>query len=92
MNTTTAPKSLVMGRPGLTGSLGRRSAFDWLFALAVVLGAGYAFQRYQASMDGYEQAILIGSVPAMVALGWFWGPLRGLSLGVGVATLTAIAL
>jgi len=92
MNTTTAPKSLVMGRPGLTGNLARRSAFDWLFALAVVLGAAYAFQRYQTSMDGYEQAILIGSVPAMVALGWFWGPLRGLSLGVGVATLTAIAL
>jgi len=92
MNTTTAPKTLTMGRPGMVGSLARRSAYDWMFALLVVVGAGYAFQRYQASMDGYEQAILLGSVPALVALGWFWGPLRGLSLGVGVATLLAIAL
>ena len=92
MNTTTAPKTLTMGRPGMVGSLARRSAYDWLFALLVVVGAGYAFQRYQASMDGYEQAILLGSVPALVALGWFWGPLRGLSLGVGAATLLAIAL
>ena len=92
MNTTIAPKTLTMGRPGLLGNLARRSAWDWVFALLVVLGAGYAFQRYQASMDGYEQAILLGSVPALVAMGWFWGPLRGLSLGVGVATLTAIAL
>ncbi|HOB95419.1 MAG TPA: c-type cytochrome biogenesis protein CcsB [Aquabacterium sp.] len=92
MNTTTAPKTLTMGRPGLLGSLARRGAYDWLFALLVVLGAGYAFQRYHASMDAYEQWILVGSVPALVALGWFWGPLRGLSLGVGAATLTAIAL
>jgi len=92
MNTTTAPKTLTLGRPGLAGNLARRSAYDWVFALLVVLGAGYAFQRYHASMDGYEQAILVGSVPAMVALGWFWGALRGLSLGVGAATLTAIAL
>ena len=92
MNTTTAPKTLVMGRTGLSTRLTRRSAFDWLFALLVVTGTAYAFQRYRGSMDGYEQAILIGSVPALVALGWFWGPLRGLGLGVGVATLSAIAL
>ena len=92
MNTTTAPKTLVMGRTGLSTRLTRRSAFDWLFALLVVLGTAYAFQRYQGSMDGYEQAILVGCVPALVALGWFWGPLRGLGLGVGAATLGAIAL
>ena len=95
MNTTTAPKTLrtmPMGRPGMAGNLARRSAYDWLFALLVVIGAGYAFQRYHASMDVYEQWILIGSVPALVALGWFWGSLRGLSLGVGAATLIAIAL
>ncbi|MDT7837351.1 c-type cytochrome biogenesis protein CcsB [Aquabacterium sp. OR-4] len=81
-----------MGRPGLIGRLTRRSLFDWLFALLVALGAGYAFQRYNASMDGYEKAILLGSVPALVALGWAWGPLRVLALGVGAATLGAIAL
>ena len=98
MNTTTAPRagqppsnrSLVLGaKPGL---LSGRSAMDWLFAIAVVLGAGYAFQRYHASMDGYEKGILLGAVPALVALGWFWGALRGLALAVGASTLTAIAL
>ena len=68
MNTTTAPKTLVMGRTGLSTRLTRRSAFDWLFALLVVLGTAYAFQRYRGSMDGYEQAILIATVPALVAL------------------------
>jgi len=96
MNTTTTAakplETLELGRPGWGGRLVRRSAYDWAFALLVLLGAGYAFQRYHASMDGYEQAILLGSVPALVALGWFWGPLRGLSLGVGAATLGAIAL
>ena len=88
MNTTTAP-SMPMGRPGL---LARRNPFDWVFALLVAMGAGYAFQRYHASMDVYEKAILLGSVPALVALGWFWGPLRGLALGTGAATLVAIGL
>jgi len=70
----------------------RRSAFDWLFAAVVVGGAGYAFNRYGAGMDVYETAILAGAVPALIALGWFWGSLRGLALGVGAATLLAIAL
>ena len=89
MNTTTAPKPLVMGRPG---PLAKRTVFDWVFAALVVLGAAYAFQRYHASMDGYEKAILLGTVPALISLGWFWGPLRLLGLGVGAATLLAITL
>ena len=89
MNTTTAPKTLVLGRPG---PLTRRSAFDWVFMALVVLGAAYAFQRYHAAMDGYEKGILLGAAPALIALGWFWGPLRLLGLGVGAATLLAISL
>jgi cytochrome c-type biogenesis protein CcsB len=85
MNTTT----LTLGGPGYWA---RRSPWDWLFALAVVAGAGYAFSRYSGSMDGYEKAILLGAVPAVVALGWFWSALRTLSVGVGVAALLAIAL
>ena len=92
MNTTTAPETIRMGRPGLFGKMASRSAFDWAFAALVLGGVAYAFQRYQASMDGYEQAILVGAVPALIALGWFWGPLRVLGLGVGAATLLAIAL
>ena len=85
MNTTT----LTFGGPGYWA---RRTALDWLFALAVLVGAGYAFSRYAGSMDVYEKAILVGAVPAVVALGWFWGALRTLALGVGAATLLAIGL
>jgi cytochrome c-type biogenesis protein CcsB len=84
MNTTT----LSFGGPGYWA---RRTAWDWLFALAVLVGAGYAFSRYAASMDVYEKAILVGAVPAVVALGWFWRALRTLAVGVGVAALLAIA-
>ena len=85
MNTTT----LVVGKPGLFST---RSLYDWLFAALIVLGAGYAWQRYGSAMNDYELGILLGSVPALIALGWFWAPLRTLSLGVGAATLLAIAL
>ena len=85
MNTTTLP----LGKPGYFSG---RSGFDWAFALLIVLGAGYAWTRYGSAMDGYEKGILLGAVPALVALGWFWGPLRGLSLGVGAVSLLAIGL
>ena len=89
MNTTTLGQALTP-RPG--DHWAQRSLFDWLFAVLVVGGTGYAFQRYHASMDVYEQAILLGSVPVLVALAWFWGSLRPLSLGVAAAVLLAIAL
>ena len=72
------------------GYFSRRSAFDWVFALLTVLGAGFAFSRYSAFMDGYEKAILVGLVPAVVWLGWFWRPLRNLMLVVTVFSLLAI--
>ncbi|MFN3417329.1 MAG: c-type cytochrome biogenesis protein CcsB [Caldimonas sp.] len=85
MNTTT----LSLDAPGY---FARRTWFDWLFAVLIVAGAGYAFQRYHASMDVYEKAILVGATPAAVWLGWFWRPLRVLALAVGAASLLAIAL
>ncbi|MBL0151665.1 MAG: c-type cytochrome biogenesis protein CcsB [Ideonella sp.] len=88
MNTHT----LAVGQPGLLARLKQRSAQDALFALLVASAATYAFWRYGASMDGYEKGILLGSVPALIALGWAWGALRGLSIGVGAATLLAINL
>jgi cytochrome c-type biogenesis protein CcsB len=85
MNTHT----LTLGRPGFWSA---RTVFDWLFAALVITGGAYAFQRYHAAMDGYEKAILVGAIPAMVALGWFWGRLRVLMLCVGAASLLAIGL
>ncbi|MDC8784788.1 c-type cytochrome biogenesis protein CcsB [Roseateles koreensis] len=87
-------------KPGLAPSktLGRqgyftqRSVADWLFA-AMILGGGlFAFQRYGVSMNGYEKGILTFAVPALIALGWFWRPLRLLTLCVGIASLSAIQL
>jgi cytochrome c-type biogenesis protein CcsB len=87
MNTTTttlSPQSVPIWR--------QRSAADWLFALLVV-GAGIgAWVRYHASMDVYEEAILLGSIPSLVALAWFWSSLRTLSLAVAAASLSAIWL
>ena len=87
--TTTSTTTLDFGR---TGYFARRSLYDWLFALAVLLGGIGAFSRYGASMDGYEKPIFAGVLPALVALGWFWGRLRGLTIGVAAAALVAIAL
>ncbi|MDM4767845.1 c-type cytochrome biogenesis protein CcsB [Pelomonas sp. SE-A7] len=85
MNTTT----LTLGR---RRSLVQRSPADWAFALLVLIGGGYAFSRYGASMDVYEKGILGFAMPALVALGWFWRPLRLLSVLVGAFSLLAINL
>jgi cytochrome c-type biogenesis protein CcsB len=89
MNTSTTT-TMALGRGG--NPFARRSAGDWGFAALVTGGAAFAFQRYGGAMDVYERAILVGAVPALIALGWFWAALRILSLGVGAATLLAISL
>ena len=58
MNTTT----LALGRPGWFAG---RTLFDWLFAALVAIGGAWSFQRYQGSMDVYEQWILVGAIPAV---------------------------
>ena len=85
----TPQRSLVIGRRGYFHG---RNAFDWIFAALVLIGAGFAFSRYHASMDVYEKGILAGAAPALIALGWFWRPLRPLCLIVGAASLFAIQL
>ncbi|HXD05448.1 MAG TPA: c-type cytochrome biogenesis protein CcsB [Burkholderiaceae bacterium] len=74
------------------GFVARRTVFDWIFAALVITGAAYAFHRYGSHMDSYELGILAGAVPLVIGLGWFWGPLRVLTIGVALATFTAIAL
>jgi cytochrome c-type biogenesis protein CcsB len=85
MNTTT----LTMNPPGL---FARRGLYDWAFAALVLLGVGYAYKRYSASMDYYESMILGGATIAVIALGWFWGSLRTLMIGVAAVSLLAISL
>jgi cytochrome c-type biogenesis protein CcsB len=84
--TTTAHPLPLAARPA------RRTAFDWVFAALVVLGAVWGFQRYGASMDVYEKGIAACAVPAAIALGWFWAPLRPLMIVVALAAGAAMAL
>ena len=65
----TATQNIPLQLP--PGYFGRRNLFDWLFALLVTVGAGVAFALYSQHMNGYEQAILVGAVPSLVALAWF---------------------
>jgi len=83
------------GRPVRSQDLGYfsgRDKFDWGFAALILLGGLFAFSRYGASMDGYEKGILVCAIPSLIALGWFWAPLRWLCAGVGAASLLAIGL
>ncbi len=99
MNTTSATVTqtieLKKGHDGSgmePGYFARRNVWDWLFAVLMVAGGLVAFTQYNAAMDGYEKGILIGAVPSMIWLGWFWRPLRVLTVAVGALALLAIWL
>jgi cytochrome c-type biogenesis protein CcsB len=96
MNTATSTANAGTANTATTIKLGegyfaQRSAFDWVFALFVVMGAAYALSRYSTSMDFYDKSILVGLVPAVIWLGWFWRPLRNLMLVVTAFSLLGIA-
>lgn len=74
------------------GFLSRRNWLDWVFAALVVVGGLFALQRYAEYMDVYEKGILIGTIPAVIWLGWFWRPLRVLMLVTTGFALLAISL
>jgi cytochrome c-type biogenesis protein CcsB len=95
VNTATATHTIELKNNGSgqqPGYFTRRDVWDWLFAALVVGGAALAFVRYGASMDFYETTILAGAVPSLIWLGWFWRPLRALSVAVAVVSLLAIWL
>lgn len=75
-----------------SGYFSRRNWFDWLFAVIVAAGGLFALQRYADFMDVYEKAILVGTIPAMIWLCWFWRPLRVLVLAVAGCSLLALSL
>ncbi|WP_193097487.1 c-type cytochrome biogenesis protein CcsB [Burkholderia sp. Z1] len=72
--------------------LARLSLFDWLFALALVVGAGYALAHYNAHMDYYDKAVMIGAVPALITLGWRWKPARLVMASIAVMSLLSIQI
>lgn len=76
---------------GSQGFWSQRTVFDWVFALLLLCGAGWAWYRYGFAMDAYEVAILIGTAPTLVWLGWAYKPLRVLMLVVALCSLLAIA-
>lgn len=87
MNTATA--SITLGRRGY---FAQRDWQDWAFALLVLASGLFAFWHYRGSMNGYEEVILACSMPSLVLLGWFWKPLRLLSVLVGATSILAIQL
>ena len=72
--------------------LKRVSWTDWLFAVALALGAGYAYGQYVDHLSYYERAVLIGAVPTFAWLGWFWKPVKPLMVGIAILSLYAISL
>jgi cytochrome c-type biogenesis protein CcsB len=84
MNTATTTLTLH------EGYFSRRTWFDWLFAAILTAGGLFAFSQYASYMDVYEKAILIGTVPAAIWIGWFWRPLRVLMLATAVFSLLGI--
>ncbi len=98
MNTTTsinATTTLSASRGSTLrlneGYFAKRNILDWVFAVLVTGGFLYAFARYSAYMDVYEKGILFGAIPATIAMGWFWRPLRVLMMVVAGFALLGIA-
>jgi cytochrome c-type biogenesis protein CcsB len=88
MNTATTTTTTLTFDEGF---FGKRSPFDWVFALIIAGGGIFAFSRYAQYMDVYEKGILFAAMPAAIWLGWFWRPLRVLMLAVACFSLLGIA-
>ena len=87
MNPTTVTTRITAAGASLAAGDGQparrspgRSLGDWLFAALALCGTLFALWRYAGVMDGYETVILLGTLPIVIALGWFWQPLRTLML------------
>ncbi|HEU4707961.1 MAG TPA: c-type cytochrome biogenesis protein CcsB [Methylophilaceae bacterium] len=65
---------------------------DWLYALVLVAGALFAYQRYGGYMDAYETGFLFGATAVFSWLGWQWKPIRLLVIGIAAVSLFSISL
>ena len=71
--------------------LQRLTWVDWSYALLLLAGALFAFSRYGAYMDVYEQGFLFGAVAGFSWLGWFFKPVRVLIVGIAALSLFGIS-
>ena len=67
------------------------SPFDWVWAIIVLLGTGYAYASYSSLMDGYEKGILVSTGVSLVVLGWNWKGIRVLSLAVFLLSIFGVS-
>lgn len=74
------------------GYFAKRNVYDWVFAVLVAVGGLSSLSLYGGYMDGYEKVILLGTIPATIALGWFWRPLAVLAMVVSALSLFSIYL
>src|ERR1700712_4061204 len=72
--------------------LKRLGVTDWLFALAMVAGAGFALYRYYPFMNYYDKLVLCAAVPTFVVLGWRWKPVRLLIACIALLSLSSLQL
>ncbi|KAE8755756.1 c-type cytochrome biogenesis protein CcsB, partial [Paraburkholderia madseniana] len=72
--------------------LKRLGVVDWLFAVVMVAGAGFALSRYHPFMNYYDKLVLCLAVPVFVVLGWRWKPVRPLMVGIAALSLLAIQI
>lgn len=72
--------------------LRRLSWFDWTYAVALLVGAAVALKLYGSYMDGYEQAILVGTALSLAGLGWHWKAVRVLMIVLVAVSLWSISL
>nr|WP_314544264.1 c-type cytochrome biogenesis protein CcsB [uncultured Massilia sp.] len=74
------------------GFFKRLTAVDWIFGAALLAAALFAFNRYGAYMDVYEEAILLLAAPTFALLGWTWKPVRWLIPLIAALSLWGISL
>ncbi|MCL2658628.1 MAG: c-type cytochrome biogenesis protein CcsB [Betaproteobacteria bacterium] len=72
--------------------LRRLGLIDWLYALALVAGAGYALMHFCGFMDAYEKSFLVLAVPLFSWLGWRWSGLRNMLIAAAIAAFASITL
>jgi cytochrome c-type biogenesis protein CcsB len=86
--------ALTQSQPYLPtpGFFRRLSALDWLYGVAVLIAALYAFNRFSVYMDPYEKLILLMTAPVFIWLGWYWKSVRWLMVLLAILALSAIAL